>query len=434
MPHVFERLEIKNWRQFGRIDLEFHPDVTIVTGANGTGKTTLLTVLAQCLEDGLSLPQPMTPIVGRVSGGREYVPPIRIEPRTTTDEREEYFLGRVLLANGLQREVLAKVPTRPATQPLFDLVSEVPFSWKAQEARSPLGAFFASHRYGFRPEEVSSVSSESGNGSHKRKGNEPVRRLMTEMIYDPFGSKRGANYWIKQSLISWAIYGFGNEAVAAEPLLRENYTAFSNLLVDLLPKSAGFRRIIVRGMDVVVETDRGEFPFDALSGGMASIVEIAWTLFNLDVERSEPIAVIIDEAENHLHAAMQRELLPRLQRAFPNAQVVVSTHSPLIASSVRDAYVYALQYGEDGYVESVRLDLDDWAGTASDVLRDVLGLDATIPVWAEDRLRQMAEKLSRSTASPDLVDEVYDELKQDGLEEFAPRVVTNIGRDVPVIE
>ena len=44
---MFKRLSIKEWRQFSDIDITFHPHLTVLTGANGAGKTTILNLLAQ---------------------------------------------------------------------------------------------------------------------------------------------------------------------------------------------------------------------------------------------------------------------------------------------------------------------------------------------------------------------------------------------------
>lgn len=40
-------LHLSNWRQFAEIDLDFHSSLTVLTGANAAGKTTLLGILAQ---------------------------------------------------------------------------------------------------------------------------------------------------------------------------------------------------------------------------------------------------------------------------------------------------------------------------------------------------------------------------------------------------
>ena len=42
--------------------------------------------------------------------------------------------------------------------------------------------------------------------------------------------------------------------------------------------------------------------------------------------------VLIDEIDLHLHATLQRRLVPALRKALPNVQFIVSTHSPLVLS------------------------------------------------------------------------------------------------------
>jgi len=43
----FRQLKIGGWQQFQEIELDFHDRLTILTGANGSGKTTILNLLAR---------------------------------------------------------------------------------------------------------------------------------------------------------------------------------------------------------------------------------------------------------------------------------------------------------------------------------------------------------------------------------------------------
>lgn len=52
-----------------------------------------------------------------------------------------------------------------------------------------------------------------------------------------------------------------------------------------------------------------------------------------DVLASEAI-LIIDEIDLHLHPEWQQRVIPDLQRTFPNTQLIVSTHSPQVLSTV----------------------------------------------------------------------------------------------------
>lgn len=42
---MFTRIKIEDWRQFSNIDITFHEHLTVLTGANGAGKTTVLNLL-----------------------------------------------------------------------------------------------------------------------------------------------------------------------------------------------------------------------------------------------------------------------------------------------------------------------------------------------------------------------------------------------------
>jgi len=35
--NTFRRLEVSDWRQFGEVDINFHPQLTLISGANGSG-------------------------------------------------------------------------------------------------------------------------------------------------------------------------------------------------------------------------------------------------------------------------------------------------------------------------------------------------------------------------------------------------------------
>ncbi|MDX3978786.1 AAA family ATPase [Shinella sp.] len=42
---LVDRLTLSRWRQFNEIDIEFHDRLTVLTGANGAGKSTILKIL-----------------------------------------------------------------------------------------------------------------------------------------------------------------------------------------------------------------------------------------------------------------------------------------------------------------------------------------------------------------------------------------------------
>ena len=53
-----------------------------------------------------------------------------------------------------------------------------------------------------------------------------------------------------------------------------------------------------------------------------------------------PGLLLIDEIENHLHPKWQKKILGIIRRTFPNLQIILTTHSPFVVSSVDGARIY----------------------------------------------------------------------------------------------
>lgn len=65
----------------------------------------------------------------------------------------------------------------------------------------------------------------------------------------------------------------------------------------------------------------------------------------------EPVILLVDEPETHLHPEWQWRVMPMMQRLFPKAQIFVATHSPFIVSSLNEnAWIHRLVVGENGKV------------------------------------------------------------------------------------
>jgi hypothetical protein len=55
-----------------------------------------------------------------------------------------------------------------------------------------------------------------------------------------------------------------------------------------------------------------------------------------DVTSLTPGVLLIDEIEQHLHPALQLEIVNGLRRAFPLLQIIATTHSPLVLTDLRE--------------------------------------------------------------------------------------------------
>jgi ABC-type multidrug transport system ATPase subunit len=102
-----------------------------------------------------------------------------------------------------------------------------------------------------------------------------------------------------------------------------------------------------------------------------------------------PGLLLIDEVETHLHPRWQKRILPMLRELFPNVQVVATTHSPLVLSSVPDARVYTSRYVEGDRVCVV----EEGGSYGGKAVQEILASDAfeeTAP-WSEEVMALLRE-------------------------------------------
>ena len=121
---------------------------------------------------------------------------------------------------------------------------------------------------------------------------------------------------------------------------------------------------------------------------------------------SKPAILLIDEIENHLHPTWQRRVLPALLEHFPGLQIFATTHSPFVAAGLKAGQVHLLKRDENGVVTATTNTEDIIGWTADEILRTMMGVDEPtdqLTVDRADRLRQLREK---DTLTPDEEDEL----------------------------
>ena len=142
---------------------------------------------------------------------------------------------------------------------------------------------------------------------------------------------------------------------------------------------------------VTVRVNGDTIHFDTLPDGLKSI--ISWvTDLSLRLEAipwreqrdvfSQPIILLLDEVDIHLHPKWQRRILPAIQNLLPNAQVFVSTHSPFVVGSVEDAWVYRLP--EPNQNKNIIEGIPSGAGKSYRlILNEIFGIDKEFDVETE---------------------------------------------------
>ena len=120
---------------------------------------------------------------------------------------------------------------------------------------------------------------------------------------------------------------------------------------------------------------------DQLSGGyrivLALAADLARRMVTGNPHRDNPLEseaiVLIDEVELHLHPGWQQRILGDLRRTFPNAQFIVSTHSPQVLTTVEPQCIVKL-YWEDDRIVAGAPEGATYGAEAGDVLSVVMGV------------------------------------------------------------
>lgn len=86
------------------------------------------------------------------------------------------------------------------------------------------------------------------------------------------------------------------------------------------------------------------------------VFDIAYRCFILTAGKYEPGGVVmIDEVELHLHPTLQKEVVHRFKKTFPNIQFVFTTHSPLVIANYKsDDDNHIIQLKNDGNIYSIQ--------------------------------------------------------------------------------
>lgn len=408
----FLGLKVSDWRQFSHVKIDFHPRLTILTGANASGKSTILGILARHLN--WTRQYSSAPLRGdRKDRSWSIIGPRRM--RKLLEEGNTWAeIGHLTYADGNSTTISVPV-SGSASREGYDLY--LPEQQKVE------GVFINSHR--------------AVSGNYFQVSTIPTVFTDSTQIFEQFTNElrmQWSGSWsgrtpqvaLKEALIAAAVFGGGgNESVDYNAEADAIWQGFGKIMSLILPKTMGFIRLRVRVPDIIVETETGDFILDDASGGVSAIIEMAWQIF-LRSRGHEVFTVILDEPENHLHPSLQRELLPSFLEAFPRAQFIVATHSPFVVTATPDSAVYVLDYNAKSRVESRQLDYANKSANADETLQRVLGLSSTLPIWAEDRLSEIIDHHLHGSLSTESMITLRNELVKIGLEADFPDAVVKI--------
>lgn len=399
------KINITHFRCFESLSVTFQPDINVIVGANGAGKSSILDALAIALYE----------VVAANGAG---------------SQRQRKAQGAVLLASDIHRASMAKESTKSFVQVMASASDFYPverFTGKTPGG-DPAALEWSQHityqppaRFGY-----SNANTERLSELHqyiqalwREIGKAPLALIPLPVISYYRATRRvGGTLKLgdifnrdlsRDKAFVDALDAASNfTAMCQWFYLRENAELRSKPPgnPDGNPEFADIRAvrralsILIEGLDRVyfdgtpprlmvdlrlADNELQTLEMAQLSDGYRNLLAIALDfarrLAQANPNWSNPLEapgiLLIDEVELHLHPRWQQMIIPALRRAFPNTQLIVATHSPAVLSTVRREHLHLL--GADHKFESLSEDVGTFGADTSRVLAEVFGTHARPP-------------------------------------------------------
>lgn len=401
-----QKLKIGNLRSFKNAEIEFNlpetkglefPNVNVLLGDNGVGKTSVLRAVALA-----TLGPLLSGSSGFVSEGlvRQQTPP---EPQPTKkyakinlDKSEPAVLTATIASTESEFSskdnwvmpshfsMTTRIRTLGSTEKLDWSVSPNSTAESAENLQfddaSP--AFFVVGYGATRRVEASAQVDSSARMKSRLRRYERVAGLFEEHM-----SLMPLSYWLP--------------AFAEQN--KGRYKQVITLINRLLPTHCQIQSSPSKtrdGLEHLFEMNGVVLPFRALSDGFRGYIGwIGDMLFHIcqGVRSGERLnqtkgVVMVDEIDLHLHPEWQRTVVPTLASALPGIQFIFTTHSPLVVGSLASENLYVLDLEEEASV--IKRLPETVQGKSSDqiLLSPYFGLDSTRSGPTAEALSDLAKR------------------------------------------
>lgn len=387
------QLELKNIGVFDHQIFEFEPnteeenaEIHILTGVNGSGKSTVLYALASIFDAGS--------VVSR----------FRYRDRRSQLQTvwSDQFIFKLSYD---QRKGLFSV-SEPETTSYLQSQQNI-FQSEDRMAYIAMNWNFSAFAY-------------SGSRSIYSSPVLSIQELSINPFEDALNFQKVANsqailQWVANTKVKTAFALQDNDPGKADRF-RSSLQRIETAIQDMIGHDFEFV-FHYEPLSVAARVNGEELAFDVLPDGLKSIVSwIADLLMRLDrimwaddadvLERN--FVLLLDEIEIHLHPAWQRSLLPVIQKLFKHAQIFVVTHSPFVVGSINDAWVHQLAL-IDGHAKVTSVQPSKAGFSYATVLDEVFGIKEYFDIATEHELKAF-DKLKRDVLQghhgriPDLID------------------------------
>lgn len=405
-----QKVIIKNFRCFEHLEVNLDPDINIFVGNNGSGKSALLDAIAAAM-------YPYVAEIQKIVNKEQEVSPVlqRDLPvkQNSSEQRNhpEFTLSTTSLP---EWTIIYKDP--PIENDVDDkkrrkssmlLVSHT--SRALQEGTKKLYSELLYNCDTLRYDKTSEFSVIAYYQSNRNLTNIADIENISNQSFDRFDTlKKAFNATANfTDLATWFFVreyeelreGRNRKDINFElPDLKQVRNAISTIIAPnarVYFSGATSAKLMV---EWTMETgEKRELLLSQLSAGyrnmLALVMDFARRLAQANPEMQNPLAaeaiLMIDELDLHLHPTWQQKIIPDLKKVFPNTQIIATTHSPEVVTTVKQNQVKIL---EDYQIKECPSPTRGMK--SSDIVRYVLGLSDLRPDTEESRtLKQLFEAI-----------------------------------------
>ncbi|MCK9237358.1 MAG: AAA family ATPase [Thiopseudomonas sp.] len=404
-----DSLELYEFRRYRSLSIEFEPDLTVIIGENGAGKTSIVESIARVLSwfgsrivkansNGLHVlesdinthAKDYAQVVGSFSLNEKTsfeMSMVKTVAGWAGDISSDLIVSTQL--GGLYRLLVADEENSNVQLPVFAYyaVERASGNYIRVVAEKDMKAFFASRFNGYK--ELSGASAKIDSF------------LARYVELFNLAESGGRDYKVKLQLVKDAIE-------SAVPYI-------NNLSVD---RSSG-------RTEVKLDNFGNPINFSQLSQGqktLAALVgDLALRMLTLNPAMENPLQaqgiVLIDEIDLHLHPKLQQSVLLSLTETFKNVQFVVTTHSPHVLSTVDKRCIRKLGFESDGTAYVQKPDFQTKGVISSTVLEQLMGTHSVPEIkeskWITDYLGLIAAGMWETPEGRDLKELLFQHFGSD---------------------
>jgi len=382
-----DRLVLTNFRCFASCDIAFHPRLTVLVAENTNGKTTLLDAASLALSVYVNALQPTEKLrtlqrmdvrlVRADTGGMIPCLPSGFAADGIVADHSVHWAS-TLATYGARY--------RPSTRDLKQLKSAA-HSLRNDSTVLPLVAFYGTGRLW---------------GEHRlTEGRRTSVTAVSERLQGyadcltSSSSFKGVSAWYEHRFKETASPAY-KESLATNLALLTAVREAARIVLE--PTGWSDLDWDSESRDLVANhVQNGRLPLSSLSDGvrnmLALVADVARRCASLnpqlgaDAARDTSGVLMIDEVDMHLHPRWQQLVMELLCKAFPALQIIATTHSPHVLSTVDKASIRVIRIVDGHAIIETPL-LQTRGVESADVLASVMGVD---PVPQLQESRQLSE-------------------------------------------